>query len=58
MEINQVFIAAILTVIGYSLNDTVVFLTELEYTRNNQNEKSLDCKFSLNSTLSRTLNTL
>ena len=24
MEINQAFIAAILTVIGYSLNDTVV----------------------------------
>ena len=24
MEINQAFIAAVLTVIGYSLNDTVV----------------------------------
>ncbi len=40
MEINQAFIAAILTVIGYSLNDTVVVFVRIRaYTKNNQNEK-------------------
>ena len=59
MEINQAFIAAILTVIGYSLNDTVVVFDRIrEYTRNNQNEKlSQTVNLALNSTLSRTLNT-
>jgi SecD/SecF fusion protein len=59
MEINQAFIAAILTVIGYSLNDTVVVFDRI---REFMDEHS-DWKFSkvvnaaLNSTLSRTLNT-
>ena len=59
MEINQAFIAAILTVIGYSLNDTVVVFDRIrEYTLNNQNEKlSQTVNLALNSTLSRTLNT-
>ena len=59
MEINQAFIAAILTVIGYSLNDTVVVFDRIrEYTRNNQNENlSMTVNLALNSTLSRTLNT-
>ena len=59
MEINQAFIAAILTVIGYSLNDTVVVFDRIrEYTINNQNEKlSQTVNLALNSTLSRTLNT-
>ena len=34
MEINQAFIAAILTVIGYSLNDTVVVFDRIrEYAK-------------------------
>lgn len=59
MEINQAFIAAILTVIGYSLNDTVVVFDRI---REFMDEHS-SWKFSkvvnaaLNSTLSRTLNT-
>ena len=59
MEINQAFIAAILTVIGYSLNDTVVVFDRIrEYTTNNQNEKlAQTVNLALNSTLSRTLNT-
>jgi SecD/SecF fusion protein len=58
MEIDQAFIAAILTVIGYSLNDTVVVFDRIREIigekgwrgGNNVNE-------ALNSTLSRTLNT-
>ena len=59
MEINQAFIAAILTVIGYSLNDTVVVFDRIrEYTKSNKNEKLFKTvNLALNSTLSRTLNT-
>jgi len=59
MEINQAFIAAILTVIGYSLNDTVVVFDRIrEYTTDHPKSK-LDetVNSALNSTLSRTLNT-
>ena len=59
MEIDQSFIAAILTVIGYSLNDTVVVFDRIrEYF--NDNPKWAFSKVinsALNSTLSRTLNT-
>jgi SecD/SecF fusion protein len=59
MEIDQAFIAAILTVIGYSLNDTVVVFDRIrEYF--NENEDWVFGKTvnqALNSTLSRTLNT-
>ena len=59
MEINQAFIAAVLTVIGYSLNDTVVVFDRIrefvhQYTGWEFN-KTVDA--ALNSTLSRTLNT-
>ncbi|MDO7570081.1 MAG: protein translocase subunit SecDF [Flavobacteriaceae bacterium] len=59
MEINQAFIAAILTVIGYSLNDTVVVFDRIreflaEHTKWEFNN-TVDA--ALNSTLSRTLNT-
>jgi SecD/SecF fusion protein len=59
MEIDQAFIAAILTVVGYSINDTVVVFDRIrEYTtlhkRADQNEVVNN---ALNSTLSRTLNT-
>ena len=59
MEINQAFIAAILTVIGYSLNDTVVVFDRIrefagEHTKWKFN-KTVNA--ALNSTLSRTLNT-
>ena len=59
MEINQAFIAAILTVIGYSLNDTVVVFDRIrEYVNEHTTwplNKTIDS--ALNSTLSRTLNT-
>ena len=59
MEINQAFIAAILTVIGYSLNDTVVVFDRIrEYINEHSNwEFKATVDSALNSTLSRTLNT-
>ena len=59
MEVDQAFIAAILTIIGYSINDTVIIFDRIrEYThlfprhslKRNINE-------GLNSTLARTINT-
>ena len=59
MEIDQAFIAAILTVIGYSLNDTVIVFDRVrEYLDYNSSPdfKGLVNK-ALNTTLSRTINT-
>ena len=59
MEINQAFIAAVLTVIGYSLNDTVVVFDRIREYRNINTSWELPrvVNSALNSTLSRTLNT-
>lgn len=59
MEINQAFIAAILTVIGYSLNDTVVVFDRIREFFNEHTSWKFDrvVNSSLSSTLSRTLNT-
>ena len=59
MEINQAFIAAILTVIGYYLNDTVVVFDRIREFRliNKSWEFNKTVNGALNSTLSRTLNT-
>jgi SecD/SecF fusion protein len=59
MEINQAFIAAVLTVIGYSLNDTVVVFDRIrEFTRLHTSwESAKTVNSALNSTLSRTINT-
>jgi len=58
MEIDQAFIAAILTVIGYSLNDTVVVFDRIREVVNAKGWKKGDnVNEALNSTLSRTLNT-
>ena len=60
MEIDQAFIAAILTVIGYSINDTVVVFDRIrEYMGlygSKKGEEEL-MNSALNSTLSRTINT-
>lgn len=58
LEVDQAFIAAILTVIGYSLNDTVVVFDRIREnmgSRGKQNGESVNK--SLNQTLSRTFNT-
>lgn len=60
MEIDQAFIAAILTVIGYSINDTVVVFDRIrEYVglySGKRDDRTL-INDALNSTLSRTVNT-
>jgi SecD/SecF fusion protein len=60
MEIDQAFIAAILTVIGYSINDTVVVFDRIrEYLGlyGNKKDDAAVMNDALNSTLSRTINT-
>ena len=59
MEIDQAFIAAILTVIGYSINDTVVVFDRIrEYAAFHKKSSSIQVvDKALNSTLSRTVNT-
>ena len=59
MEIGQSFIAAILTVVGYSLNDTVVIFDRLrEYTGLHKSWKySKVVNSALSNTLGRTVNT-
>ena len=59
LEIDQSFIAAILTIIGYSLNDTVVVFDRVrEYMHDNKKKQIHEfINQSLNSTLSRTINT-
>ena len=59
MEVDQSFIAAILTVIGYSINDTVVIFDRIrEYTGLYPKRERYDnINLALNSTLSRTFST-
>ena len=58
LEIDQAFIAAILTVIGYSLNDTVVVFDRIrEYFGTKKGTREDIVNAALNSTLSRTINT-
>ena len=59
MEIDQAFIAAILTVIGYSLNDTVVVFDRIreELLERGGFKGGKNINSAINSTLSRTLNT-
>ena len=59
LEIDQAFIAAILTVIGYSLNDTVVVFDRIREDLNTYRTMPFGqlMNKALNSTLSRTVNT-
>jgi SecD/SecF fusion protein len=59
LEIDQAFIAAILTIIGYSLNDTVVVFDRVREFMNDNKKKRVHelINGALNSTLSRTINT-
>ena len=59
MEIDQAFIAAILTVIGYSINDTVVIFDRVrEYTGlYPKRDRKQNINDALNNTLSRTFST-
>ena len=59
LEINQAFIAAILTIIGYSINDTVVIFDRIREYRTLYPKRSMkdNMNNALCSTLMRTLNT-
>ena len=59
LEIDQAFIAAILTVVGYSINDTVVVFDRVREFTNlfRKRERKLIIDQALNSTLSRTFST-
>ena len=58
MEVDQSFIAAILTVVGYSINDTVIIFDRIrEETQKRGWRGGAIVNSALNSTISRTLNT-
>lgn len=59
LELDEAFIAVILTVIGYSINDTVVVFDRIrEYTADHKRDPVMTVfNGAINSTLSRTLNT-
>lgn len=59
MEIDQTFVAAILTVIGYSINDKVVVFDRVREYRNLYPKRNLFelINDALNATLARTINT-
>lgn len=59
MDVNQAFIAAILTVIGYSINDTVIVFDRIRenLVLNPNEDHGVVINKSLNTTLSRTFNT-
>ena len=57
LEIDQAFIAAILTVIGYSINDTVIVFDRIREYLNNYTKRPKEevLNMAINSTMSRTL---
>ncbi len=59
LEVDQAFIAAILTVVGYSVNDTVIIYDRIRefFNLHPKRDRFENTNAALNSTLSRTLNT-
>jgi SecD/SecF fusion protein len=65
LEINQDFIAAILTVMSYSMNDTIVVFDRIREYLTRRHKRDMDkgenkteiINYALNATLSRTINT-
>ena len=57
LEVDQAFIAAILTIIGYSINDTVIVYDRIREELNKMTGKNTDqvLNYAINSTFSRTL---
>lgn len=60
LELNQTILAAMLTVVGYSINDTVIIFDRIR--ENREKHKGLSFRklvnLSINETLSRTINTV
>lgn len=59
MDVDQAFIAAILTIIGYSINDTVIIFDRIRENMNLHKKlsKKENMNKAMNSTLGRTMNT-
>ena len=59
LDVDQTFIAAVLTIIGYAINDTVVIFDRIREYKTLHPKMPLDvnANSALNSTLSRTMNT-
>ncbi len=59
LDVDQTFIAAILTIIGYAINDTVVIFDRIREYKVIHPKRAFDLNVNeaLNSTLSRTMNT-
>lgn len=59
LDVDQTFIAAILTIIGYSINDTVIIFDRIREYRTLYPKRDLRTNINeaLNSTLARTMNT-
>ena len=59
LDVDQTFIAAILTIIGYAINDTVVIFDRIRESKTLHPKMPLidNANAALNSTLSRTMNT-
>ncbi|MCD8313884.1 MAG: protein translocase subunit SecDF [Bacteroidales bacterium] len=59
LDVDQTFIAAILTIIGYAINDTVVIFDRIREYKGLHPKTALydNANMALNSTLSRTMNT-
>ena len=59
LDVDQTFIAAILTIIGYSINDTVIIFDRIREYRTLYPKRDLKININeaLNSTLARTVNT-
>ena len=59
LDVDQTFIAAILTIIGYSINDTVIIFDRIREYRTLYPKRDLKTNINeaLNSTLARTVNT-
>ena len=59
LDVDQSFIAAVLTVIGYSINATVVIFDRVRENRKNFPKRTLEVQMNdaINATLARTINT-
>ena len=60
IPVNQAFIAAILTIIGYSINDTIVIFDRIRENQKNMRKSSLEevINTSVTQTMSRSINTV
>lgn len=60
LQVNSSFVAAVLTIVGYSINDTIVVFDRIRENLRLRKKESIDTLVnnSINSTLARSINTL